>query len=183
MRRLVIDTETTGLSPNIHKTLTVGMLLIDVEQDFLDILDSSHLLIKHDEWVIDPAALKVNKINIEEHSKRAIYPNLACKQINNFIETNELANTPLLGHNVSFDRGFLRELFHQGKSIPKFHPSQIDTMHLWNDLKRKGQIPWNTRSNLQTLADYFKIDYAGAHDALADCHITARVYQNLLKIM
>jgi DNA polymerase III alpha subunit (gram-positive type) len=183
MKRLVIDTETTGLSPEIHKTLTVGMLLVDVEHDFLEILDSSHLLIKHDDWIIDPAAIKINKINIEEHTKNAIYPELACKQINNFVERNDLIRTPLLGHNISFDKGFLRELFHQGKSIPKLNNAQIDTMHLWNELKRRGQIPYSLNSKLGTIADYFKIDYEGAHDALADCHITARVYQNLLRIM
>ena len=183
MKRLVIDTETTGLSPEFHKTLTVGMLLVDVEHDFLEILDSNHLLIKHDNWRIDPAALKINKIDINEHVKRAVYPDLACKQINNFIERNELTHTPLLGHNISFDRGFLRELFHQGETIPKFHTSQIDTMHLWNELKRRGQIPCSFNSKLGTLADYFKVDYGQAHDALADCHITARVYQNILRIM
>lgn len=183
MKRLVIDTETTGLSPEVHRTLTVGMLLIDVEHDFLDILDSSHILIRHDDWVIDPDALKINKIDLNEHIKAAVFPDIACAQINDFVDKNELDRTPLLGHNIAFDKEFLKGLFIQGKSVPKFHSTQIDTMHLWNDLKRKGQVPWNYRSNLPAVAKYFGIETINSHDALADCHTTAKVYQNLLKIM
>lgn len=183
MKRLVIDTETTGLSPNFHKTLTVGLLLIEVEHDFLDILDSNHIFIKQENARIDPLALKINKIDIEKHNETAISQEKACKKINGFIDKNNLHKTVLLGHNHSFDRGFLRELFNQGKSIPKLHEEYIDTMHLWNNLKRQGTIPYSLNSKLGTLADYFKIDYTKSHDALADCHITAKVYHNLLKII
>ena len=183
MKRLVIDTETTGLSPNIHKTLTVGMLLVDVEHDFLEILNSNHIFIKQNNCAVDPEAIEVNKINLEEHNKTAVEPKLACRQINNFIDKNELHETTLLGHNISFDKGFIRELFHQGNSIPKLNPVYIDTMHLWNRLKYRGIIPWSFNSKLGTLAQYFKINHTKSHDALADCHITAKVYQNLLKLI
>jgi DNA polymerase III epsilon subunit-like protein len=183
MKRLVIDTETTGLSPRLNKTLTVGMLLIDVDQDFLEILNSNHLFIKHKNYNVDPEALKINKINLEEHNQIAVEPKIACRQINNFIGKNKLNKTIVLGHNVNFDRGFVRELFHQENLIPKLHTSQIDTMHLWNNLKKRGIVPGKMQSNLQTLADFFKIDRTKSHDALADCNITAKVYQNLLKII
>jgi len=43
-------------------------------------------------------------------------------------------------------------------------------------------VPIHLRGNLATVANYFDIDYTKAHDALADCHITAQVYHKMLQI-
>ncbi|MBU2576717.1 MAG: 3'-5' exonuclease [Nanoarchaeota archaeon] len=180
MKRLVIDTETTGLSPNINKTLTVGLLLIDVEKDFLDILDSSHVFVKHDNYNTTKEAMTVNKIDLVQHELHAVPQKKACHQINRFIEKNVLHEIPLVGHNIAFDRGFLNSLFDQGETFHKFNHESEDTMWMWRNLQRKNLVPWNLRSNLQTIADFFKIDYTKSHDALADCEITAQVYHKLL---
>ena len=182
MKRLVIDTETTGLSPQINKTLTVGLLLIDVEKDFLEIIDSNHLFIKHDNYNTTKEAMNINKIDLEEHELNAIPPVKACSQINSFINKHLLHETPLIGHNIQFDRGFLNALFNQGETSHKFNYRHEDTMWMWRNLQRKNLVPWNLRSNLQTVADFFKIDYTKAHDAIADCHITAQVYHKLLNL-
>lgn len=181
MKRLVIDTETTGLSPRFNKTLTVGMLLIDVEKDFLDILDSNHIFVKHNKYNATKGAMSVNKIDIIQHNQIAVPPQKACSQINNFIEKNVLHKIPLIGHNIAFDRGFLNALFDQGKSLHKFHHEHEDTMWIWRNLQKENKVPIG-RSNLQTVANHFKIDYTKAHDALADCKITAQVYHEMLKI-
>ena len=138
MERLVIDTETTGLSPRFNSLLTVGMLHIDVEKDFLKILDSSHIFIRHLSGSVNPQALKVNKINIEEHNKTAITPNSACKQINQFIDKNSLHKTLLVGHNLHFDRGFLSALYVKEHQDPIFHHEHEDTMYIWRNLQKKG---------------------------------------------
>jgi len=179
MKRLVIDTETTGLSPRYNKTLTVGMLLVDVEKKFFNILDSNHIFIRHAGRNVNPAAMKVNKINIEEHNKIAIEEDEACEEINQFVEKNKLHNTTLLGHNFHFDRGFLNALFNKVGILPKLHNGHEDTMRIWRDLKRNQIVPFDLRSNLGTIANYFEIDYKKAHDALADCHITAKVYHKM----
>jgi len=181
MRRLVIDTETTGLSPRFHKTLTVGLLLIDVEKSHLNILDSNHIFIKHNNYNPAKKAMAVNKINLIQHNQIAVPPKKACNQINNFIEKNVLYEIPLVGHNIAFDRGFLNSLFDQGESLHKFHHEHEDTMWIWRRLQGKDLVP-SGGSTLQNVANYFEIDYTKAHDALADCHITAKVYYNMLKL-
>lgn len=180
MKRLVIDTETTGLSPRLNKTLTVGMLLIDVEKNFLEILDSNHIFIKYNKGVINPAAMKVNKINIAQHNEIAIEEDEACEEINSFIDKNKLDTTTLIGHNFHFDRGFLNSLFNRVGMIPRLPRFHEDTMRIWRELKRNRIVPFELRSNLGTIANYFNIDYRKAHDALADCNITARVYHQML---
>jgi DNA polymerase III subunit epsilon len=182
MKRLVIDTETTGLSPRFHKTLTVGMLLVDVEKDFLEILDSNHIFVRHNNYNPTPEAMAICKIDLDKHHEIAIPPTQACNEINDFIERNELKETSLVGHNYQFDKGFLAALFGQGETISRLHWKYDDTMWIWRNLQKKGIIPYDLRSKLQTLADFFKIDYTKAHDALADCHITAKVYQKMLKL-
>lgn len=180
MKTLVIDTETTGLSPRFNKTLTVGMLLIDVEKNFLDIIDSKHIFIKHENYNANPFALRINKINLEEHHKIALTPSVACKKINSFVEKNNLCETPLLGHNIRFDKGFLAALFEEANSENKFNEESIDTMQIWKHLKSKNLAPWHLRNSLGTLAEFFKVDYSKSHNALEDCNITAQVYNKML---
>jgi len=181
MKRLVIDTETTGLSPRFHKTLTVGLLLIDVEKSHLNILDQNHIFIKHDHYNASKDAMSVNKIDLIQHNQIAVPPCQACNQINNFIEKNILHETPLIGHNIQFDRGFLKSLFNQGNTLSEFHHEHEDTMWIWRNLQKQNKVPLG-RSNLQTVAEHFGIDYTKAHDALADCNITAQVYHEMLKL-
>ena len=69
MKRLVIDTETTGLSYRFNKTLTVGMLLVDVTEDHLDILNSNHIFIRHSGGSVSSGAMKVNGINLSEQAE------------------------------------------------------------------------------------------------------------------
>ena len=182
MKRLVMDIETTGLSPRFNKTLTVGMLLVDVEKEFLNILDSNHIFIRHVGKNVNPTAMKVNKINLVEHNKTAIEEDEACEKINSFIDKNRLHNIILLGHNFHFDRGFLNVLFGKVGVIPKLPNFHEDTMRVWRGLKNQGVVPFELRSNLGTIANYFDIDYKKAHDALADCNITANVYHKMLKL-
>lgn len=182
MLRLVMDTETTGLSPRFNKTLTVGMLLVDVEKDFMNILDENHVFVKHDSYHASSSALRVNGINLKEHDKIAVRPTKACSQINSFVKKNSLRETPIVGHNFHFDRGFLNALFDQGESLSKLNVEHEDTMKIWRNLKNEGKIPSDLRSNLGTVANYFDIDYTKAHDALADCRITAKVYHEMLRL-
>jgi len=181
MKRLVIDTETTGLSPRFNKTLTVGMLLIDVEKNFLNFLDSNHIFIKHNSYNPTKKAMSVNKIDLIQHNQIAVPPKKACNQINKFIEKNVLHEIPLVGHNIAFDRGFLNSLFDQGETSHKFYHENEDTMWMWRNLQKRNIVPQG-RSNLQTVANHFNIDYTKAHDALADCEITAQVYHRMLSL-
>ncbi len=180
MERLVIDTETSGLSPRFNKVLTVGMLHIEVEKDFLEILDSKHLFVKHEDYCANPFALMINKINLKEHDQIADPPKKVCKEINSFIKENKLKKTTLVGHNIRFDNGFLDALSLQGKTKLNLHTKQEDTMQFWKDLKNKNLVSNEHKNSLKTLANFFNIDYSKAHGALEDCRITANVYHRML---
>lgn len=182
MQRLIIDTETTGLSPRFNKTLTVGLLLIDTSSPELEVIDSAHVFVKHDRYNSNAQAMKVNKIDIEAHNKYAVHPQEACEQINTFIENNGAHQIPIIGHNIGFDKGFLRALFEQGETESLISEESDDTMRIWRNLQKEEIIPSHLRATLGHLATHFDIDYTKAHDALADCHITAQVYHKMLKL-
>ena len=180
MKRLVIDCETSGLEPMRHQILTIGMVFADVTPKKLDVLDERHLFVKHDKYRISKKAMEINKINLEKHHQVAVFPKVVCKKIHSFIGTNSLFSTPILGHNVHFDIGFLNALFNNTESDYPFCSIKEDTRYLWEDLKRKRIVNPFLNSKLGTLANHFNIDYGDAHDALVDCHITAKVYQKIL---
>ena len=182
MNRLIIDTETTGLSPNFNKTLTVGLLLIDVEKTHLSILDQNHIFVKHDIYNSNKEAMRVNKIDIEQHDIHAVHPSKACQQINTFIKKNSCHKTVIVGHNIHFDKGFLRALYQQGEQESLINEESEDTIAIWRNLQKQDIVPSHLRATLGHLADHFDIDYTKAHDALADCYITAKVYHEMLKL-
>jgi len=182
MERLVIDTETTGLYPDSHQLLTLGMVLIDADKPKLKFIQEKHVLVKHDEYNISQTALRINNIDMEEHEKNATHASKAVLDVHDFIKENGLQKTPILGHNVHFDQRFIMSLFYKQESEYPFHHIKEDTRYIWEGLKRKGKISQSKNAKLGTLAEHFGIDYSKAHDAIADCKITAQVYHKMMKL-
>ena len=183
MRGLIIDTETTGLSHNYNQVLTVGMLYCDISIKRPKFLDSLHVRVKHDRYNVSGIALKINKINLEEHHKIAIDSRKACLEMNRFIMKNKIREIPLIGHNIGFDIRFLRELYRQSQKEYLLDLETVDTRNLWNNLKNRGIVPSTLKGSLRTVAEHFDVSYEGAHDALGDCHITANVLHKILCLM
>ena len=183
MKKLVIDTETSGLRPFHHQILTVGMVLADITPKRVKVLDERHLFVKHEEYQLSKTAMRINGIDLEEHHQIGVFPKIACKRIDNFLLEHDLFDTPTLGHNVHFDINFLNAMFEEEKKKYPFCCQKEDTRYIWEGLKRKGLINPVKNAKLGTLAEHFDIDYSDAHDALADCYITAKVYQKLLPLI
>jgi DNA polymerase III alpha subunit (gram-positive type) len=183
MRHLVIDCETTGLSHCNNQVLTVGLLDAEITKNKLKIKELDHILIKHKDYNVSPMALRINKINLQEHHKKGLPLKKACKKINNFILTNKLNKVPVLGHNIGFDFRFLAALGEQAKTELEMSWNPVDTMQIWRTLRAEGRVPYQCKSNLKTLSHYFQLDYSKAHHALHDCIITSKVYHNLLRII
>lgn len=182
MEKLVIDTETTGLSPLSNQILSVGLLHIKANKNILKILNEKHILVKHDEYNLSKRAMQVNKINLKEHEKKAKSPKQACKQIKWFIDENNLNSTTVLGHNVSFDINFLTNFFENEKVKYPFFNQKEDTRYLWDKLKKRKLINPLLNSKLSTIANHFGIDCSNAHCAIDDCKITAKVYQKIISL-
>ena len=182
MEKLVIDTETTGLFPQSHQLLTLGMVLVETDKPKLKFIQERHILFKHDRYNISRTAMKINNINIEEHEKVAAPIPKAISQIQNFLEEFGLHKTPILGHNVHFDQRFITSLFNAQEKRYPFCQDKEDTRYIWQRLNRLGKINPCKNGKLGTIADHFRIDYSKAHNAIDDCKITAKCYHEMMKI-
>jgi DNA polymerase III epsilon subunit family exonuclease len=160
---VVFDLETTGLSCYEHEIIEIGA--IKVENNRVVATYSSFVKPEHN---IPYYITRINGIS-NQMVKNA--PRIDCV-LTDFLKF--AGDSPLLGHNIiSFDMKFINVasevLFGEG-----VHNDYIDTLLLSRRHLR------NLKSHsLSNLCQYFDIDNAGAHRALADCEMTNRVYQAL----
>ena len=104
---LAFDTETSGLKPELGQILTATMVAVDCESG--EIIDRLEISIANRGDVIPQAgAVAVNRINPLRH--KGIPESLASTKLRDFILKHGGTTTPFLGHNVEFDKRFLRNM-------------------------------------------------------------------------
>ena len=160
---VVFDLETTGLSCYEHEIIEIGAVKVENNQ----VIATYSSLVKPNN-TIPYFITNINGIS-NKMVKNAPRIDYVMTEFLDFVE-----DIPLLGHNIiSFDLKFVNvaseELFGE-----KIKHDYIDTLLLARKYLR------NIKSHsLSNLCQYFNIDSAGAHRALADCKMTNGVYQAL----
>ena len=161
---VLVDIETTGLSPIKDEIIEIGAIKVENNQ----IIDSYNQLIKIDRS-LSPFITSLTGIT-NEMLQTGKQPHIVIQEFVNFAGENIL-----IGHNVNFDIGFLT---HQSQKYLN-HPisnDYIDTMCLARRI-----VPNSVNYKLATLANLFDISYQGAHRGLKDVEITYEVYNHLRK--
>lgn len=166
MRQVVLDTETTGLSPSQgHRIIEIGCLeMIDrrmTGREFHSFL--------HPDREIDEAAQRVHGISLLDLETAPRFSEIA----DEFLEF--IASAELIIHNAEFDVGFLEyELGLMGHAKPKIaeHATVLDTLALARKL-HPGQ-----RNSLDALCKRYEVDASNrdVHGAIIDSDLLARVY-------
>lgn len=166
MRQIVLDTETTGLSPSQgHRIIEIGCLeLIDRRLTGREF----HCFL-HPDREIDEAAQSVHGISLDA---LATAPRFA-EVVDEFLEF--IASAELVIHNAEFDVGFIEyELTLMGHAKPKVneHATVLDTLALARKM-HPGQ-----RNSLDALCKRYAVDASNrdVHGALIDSDLLARVY-------
>ena len=166
MRQVVLDTETTGLSPaQGHRIIEIGCLeLIDRR-----ITGREFHCFLHPDREIDEAAQRVHGISLQDLETAPRFAEVA----DEFLEF--IANAELVMHNAEFDVGFLEhELTLMGHARPTIaeHATVLDTLSLARRM-HPGQ-----RNSLDALCKRYDIDASNrdVHGALIDSDLLARVY-------
>lgn len=186
-RLLIVDTETGGLDPQKHSILSLGAVVWDSGVS-IDIFEA---LIVEPEIVADTEAIIVNKIDLDAHRLNGITPSEAVKQFMAFLDKNfgilgERAKIDLVGHNISFDAGFIRRLFSlAGTDFEScFSHRVLDTAGILRFLILAGKLPIKGAGLDEALA-HFKIivQRDKRHTALGDAVATAQLLNELLKIV
>ncbi len=158
-----LDTETTGLSAWFGDRIC-EIAILRYRGD--EIIDSFDTLVNPGR-PISPGAARVNGLTDAELAEAPSFAEIADRLV------PLLENAILVGHNVSFDLGFLSSEFQRlGKQLPPLEG--IDTLQL---ARTYFTFPSNS---LQAIAETLQIERKGAHRALADVLTTKAVLENFL---
>lgn len=166
MRQIVLDTETTGLSPaQGHRVIEIGCLeLVDRR-----ITGREFHCFLHPDREIDEAAQRVHGISLKDLETAPRFPEI----VDEFLEF--ITDTELVIHNAEFDVGFIEhELKLMGHPQPRVtkHAKVLDTLALARKM-HPGQ-----RNSLDALCKRYEVDASNrdVHGALIDSDLLARVY-------
>jgi len=184
-----VDVETTGTIFGYHEILQVAVLPLDNK------LNPSE---KHKFFYRNMAPLHPERASKEAKAKHGLDAKKMAKECRSpdqvaqdlddwFMKLNLPFGKRLvpIAHNYAFERGFLsmwlgQELF---DTIFHFHPrdtmtfpAAVNDVYAW-----QGHTPPFSTLSLTGMCNRFSIPLENAHDALADCVATARLYRELLR--
>ena len=164
-REIILDTETTGLSPEAgHRVIEIGC----VEMVGRRLTGRRFHTYINPERDIDPGAMQVHGITNERVAAEPVFARIIDEFVD-FIRDGELVI-----HNAAFDVGFLNAEFgrlDRGK-VADLCDSVVDTLKLAREM-RPGK-----RNSLDALCKDFGIDNSGRqlHGALLDAELLSEVY-------
>jgi DNA polymerase III, epsilon subunit, Proteobacterial len=167
MREIVLDTETTGISPRDgHRIIEIGALEL---MHHLPTGSKLHIYI-NPERDIDDGAVAVHGLTNLFLSDKPLFSEI----VDEFLSF--IGDAPLVIHNASFDMGFINAELHkiQHPTLPM--ERAIDTLAM-----ARKKFP-GAQANLNALCRRFEIDnsHRDLHGALVDADLLASVYVELL---
>ena len=166
MRRIALDTETTGLSPKDgHRIVEIGCVELDGN---IPTGSEWHSYVNPDR-AMPEAAFAVHGLSEEFLQKEPKFKDIA-EDFLSFIKGGELVI-----HNAKFDIGFLNSELKMAKMPLIAIQKTIDTVHL-----AREKIP-GAAASLDALCKRFEIDLSlrEKHGALLDAKLLAEVYLQL----
>ena len=167
MREIVLDTETTGISPRDgHRIIEIGALEL---MHHLPTGNKLHIYI-NPERDIDDGAVAVHGLTSAFLSDKPVFAEI----VDEFLLF--IGDAPLVIHNASFDMGFINAELDKIQHPPLPMDRAIDTLAM-----ARKKFP-GAQANLDALCRRFEIDnsYRDLHGALVDADLLASVYVELL---
>jgi len=167
MREIVLDTETTGISPRDgHRIIEIGALEL---MHHLPTGEKLHIYI-NPERDIDDGAVAVHGLTSAFLSDKPLFAEI----VDEFLSF--IGDAPLVIHNASFDMGFINAELDKIQHPPLPMDRAIDTLAM-----ARKKFP-GAQANLDALCRRFEIDNSqrDLHGALVDADLLASVYVELL---
>jgi DNA polymerase-3 subunit epsilon len=166
MREIVLDTETTGLSPIDHRVVEIGCIeLVNhmaTGREFHAYLNP--------ERDMPAEAEKVHGLSAEFLSTKPLFTAV----VEDFLVF--IGDAPIIAHNAGFDMGFINAEFRRVQRAPLTSDRAIDTV-----LLARRKFP-GAQASLDALCRRFQIDTSARtkHGALLDAQLLAQVYLELI---
>lgn len=165
MRQIILDTETTGLEPDLgHRIIEIAGVEL-VNRRFTGHNFHRYFNPGRDS---DAGALEIHGLTSEFLGDKPKFKDVAAEML------DFLTGAELVIHNSAFDVAFLnRELdLADLKRVADYCPSIVDTLRMAKEL-HPGK-----RNNLNALCERYQVDNSGRklHGALLDAQLLAEVY-------
>lgn len=165
---VVIDIETTGLSPIYDYIIEIGAIRYenDIEVERFSSLvkpplcdDGSYI----DDYIVELTGITNEMLSTAPTIKEVL------ADFDSFI-----GNSILIGHNVNFDINFLYDNFEEylNKTLSN---DFVDTMRLSRNLHIT-----ESHHRLLDLCKRYQLDYSSSHRSISDCELTYMCYKCLL---
>lgn len=191
----VIDCETSGEIPGFHDILQICVLPLDYKLDPWEDMVPFYTMIqpkraenfgKRSQWNDEEAKTRTKKMMVDAQVN-GIEPYRAADLFDEWVVRLGLAYNKRiapLAQNWAFDREFVIDWLGREAFKQYFDPRYRDTMccaSYDNDRAdmRIEPLPYN-KVNLAWLCKTLKVENSRAHDALADCVATAKVYKAMV---
>ena len=165
---IILDTETTGLKPEIDELLQVS--IIDTDGHIL--LDVYLRPTRCTEW---PEAMRINGITPEMVSNaRSIRDPYLHAKIQHIINNADR----VIGYNTPFDMAFLAAAGFDVPNNDELTDVMLDFAEVYGDYREElGGYKWQ---KLTTAAAYYGYKWpVNAHNSLGDCLATLHVYNSM----
>lgn len=170
---VVLDTETTGFSPEQDRILSIGALRvcrgrIRVKESLERFLDQERF---------DRASVPIHGILRSGSSERY-------SEKEALVELLEFTGqAPVVGHHIAFDQAMIRAACRRCRLEPPGNPL-IDTGLLYgHTLIKSPLLRKKDRYTLDELAGKFDISCKDRHTALGDAYITAIAFLKILELL
>ncbi|MCY0879799.1 MAG: PolC-type DNA polymerase III [Firmicutes bacterium] len=161
---VVVDVETTGLSPRRHQVIELGAVKVFQGQ----VIDRFHRLVRPTRRVSE-ATRRITRIRDDE-LERGVEEDAMWQDFFQFAEGSWIA-----AHNARFDLGFLRWAFERLMPGSAYDPMALDTLAL-----ARAVLPGLKSYGLEALTDHYRIGLDRHHRALDDAEATAELTLRLL---
>jgi len=173
-----IDVETTGLNPDLHEIIDLGVVLVrQVPQEgkgpALEVVgELEYKIIPERLFNADPESLKINGYTPEKWASA-----LPLKEVmEDFAVQTKSAS--FVAHNVAFDLEFIKRAFERSGVKSEMHYHRIDTISM--AFAKLYHNPKVEKFSLRFLCEYFGIKNENAHTALSDARATFELYKKLV---
>lgn len=175
----LFDVETTGLEAGYHEILSLAAIILD---DNLNFKSKGYMNLMPNHWDrAQPKALEVNKIDPKTWKASHTSNAESVEKMVEFIDKNVRKNEKVMpmGHNVGFDRDFLKALF-KNVGVPwRLHYREKDTIQMMDDWRLFTGEKF-TDFRLGSCCSRFGIKIPNAHDASADAYATMQLAHAIL---
>ena len=196
---IVVDLETGGFHPHCNPILEIAMISYD--QSFNKVGEYKNFILPYKgiddkELVVTAGALEANGIQMQEVMSKGISLQQIYRDIIKFIKSfkcSKYAKPYLVGHNLTFDIGFLEYIFELCEPFKK-NPEDIGKLYKNSLYNYVDRIPMDTiqlcrikygleemeNYQLHTMCKYNGVELTDAHRAMADTAATGDLFKLLI---